>query len=557
MLKDIQGDIAKRHKWLGPYPFDTPLMDIPCTCMADQQVAAKMVLPTLGVNDVIVWNNCARTLFASMKRHVLAVPLPAKKAITEYQLFVDNMFGDLSQHLDEFSYNYSDWFNHLNLHQQHEIQQFTGKSLIEEEVIENIHTHDYTVAPQYNMFCKREIQIVENPQIGYHNSDLPKNRAIASPQTEDKVIMGPVMWGLESLFAEHLPGYTAGKNYQEAEDAIQSYRQEGYEFVLYGDGSGWDRTQSHELKYFDRKVYDYLADNAKINHCDPEIFRSKSTARLRKLIGNVYQDGKIVKICKAEIDATVTSGNPDTTLMNTARMSVILHFIMSQTDLDYKIWSKGDDFIVFLKKCVDLSALFYKYWSPKGKHLNEEHGLGVTLKFLKTGALTDFDFCSTNLIVEPHQVKIVRMANRMYPLTHWSVKALSMSRLEQANYMLDIAKGIDDWALGMPYYGEYAELIRHYYSAYGGVVKPQVNVAKNYMTNLGNTQVKLSIQQMIDKEKGFHYNYSEKLRRSSTRVSNQSVYDFLFQKHSITKTDIDVHFSNLRRLGQTDLFDVN
>lgn len=542
MQKELGAKLSIRHKWRSKlYHESTPLSLIPCTCKNDTQPAARKLLPTINHNNVIVYNNCARTLFAAMRRQLKAVPLPKYEVITEYRKFCESFFCDkIEPILRDFKYNPADWYNHLNVKQQAEILDDFKIKVKPNKWVDIQNTADRELVPepqQYSMFCKREVQIIQD--------GLPKNRAISAPRGRDKYIMGPITWKLEDIFDRFLLGYCGKKNWNTMENDIHKYYKQGYRYVAYGDGSGWDLTQSHELKYIDRLIYRFLAD--KIKHTTPEIFLKAALSRFRTIKGSANIGKSMKTLFEAVLDATVTSGSNDTTLMNTLRMVVILEFIMSKTQLDYRIWAKGDDFIIFLKDQVDLTKLFYKYWSPKDTNLNEEFGLGIVLKFLKVGPITDFDFCSTNVIKDDDVFKIVRLPNRMYPLQHWSIKALQYSRDELITYMQDIALGLEDWVGDMPFYSDYAKLIRKVYRGTGKTIN-NVGASKNLLQDgIQPDKKTLSII-----ERGYDYYHSQMLRKSDNKVSSDAVYSFLLTKYGITKLDIDYHFDQMTRLGVYD-----
>jgi len=366
-----------------------------------------------------------------------------------------------------------------------------------------------------------------------------------------KFIKGPVTWKLEKIMKQILPGYTSGCSWEDKEAMLNQYYQEGYRFVVFGDGSGWDKTQSWELKYVDRLIYNYLIDGGHIHHVDPEAFKIRVNTRHKKYKAFAYIDGCKTLVAQVLIDAKVGSGDTDTTLMNTVRMCFVQHFLMQQSGLEYKLWCSGDDFTVFTKTPCDLSALYYKYWAKKNTHLNEAYGLGLCLKFLKTSAIENCDFCSTNVIFEAGKFKMVRLPNRMYPLMHWSVKALAMNKFQLVNYMIDQAQGLEHWCHQMPFYKTYVDAIYHHY----GKVKYKLN------TKVGKRRIHLSdgpqlTQEEVQKiELGYEYYYKTRLRKSPAKVSDDAVYTYLYKVGGITKLDIANLEETLKRGGVIDLPD--
>lgn len=525
MEKELKVPISIRHKWSGKYPYDTPIDQIPCTCKGEAQIACyKMYntdLNTLDFLNILVWNNCARTLFAAMKRHAAAVPLPDEDCVKEYQDFVDTyVIPAIREKLDNFDYSYSQWYNHLTAPQQAEIDR-----------VRNI---DIEVkAPAFDMFCKREIQLIEWV-LGV--AKIPKNRAIAGAQPEDKHVLGPVTWALEGLFDQHFDGYCGSKNWDELEKTIAQNYKDGYHYVLQGDGSGFDRTQSHEMKYLDRAIYNLLIE--KIHHVDPDLFVLKSTARYRKLRGKIRSKDGLQTICNLLIDATVTSGNSDTTLMNTSRMATFCRMMLNKAGVDGRVLAKGDDFVIFLKNTWDIDKLqpiFDKYWARKDEHLNEKHGLGLIYKFLSFGTLDTWDFCSTHLICdyENAKFKIVRQWNRIIDLGAFSLKTLAYSEQEKNQYIYDQVVGMRKWTANMPFYTEYQEnLLRLYPGARKMIMAKGKD--KKIMKDDGHRHRENAIS---NSKLGYQHDYSEQLRTSSLEIDPKIVKDFFQEKYGLVYSD--------------------
>jgi len=315
--------------------------------------------------------------------------------------------------------------------------------------------------------------------------------------------------------------------------------------VVYGDGSGWDKTQSWELKYVDRLVYNYLINNGMINHIDPEAFSIRINTRHKAYKAYAFIDGTKELIAQVLIDGKVGSGDTDTTLMNTMRMCFVQHFLMKQTGLDYKLWCAGDDFTIFTKVPCDLTQLYYQYWSKKNTNINQEYGLGLCLKYLKTSSIENCDFCSTNIIFEDGEFKMVRLPNRMYPLMHWSTKALAMNKQQLTNYMIDQAISLQDWCHDMPFYKQYVDAI---YYHYGKVKYPIEN-------KIGKSKIQLEDGKKLDNktlfilEQGYEAYFKNTLRKSKKNVRDETVYKYLYNSHGITKLDILNLEETLKRGG--------
>lgn len=524
MEKDLLIPMSIRHTvTFGKYSAD--VKGIVCTCRGEDQVAAYKLYDVVG-RSAIVWNNCARTLYACMVRHLGAVPLPDPECVKKFQQYAESVLKTIE--LDDFDYSYSQWYNHLTRKQQMEM----------DVVVQDIEAIQAKPCV-YDMFCKREVQL-------YKGNDLPKTRAIAGPSPGDKYVLGPVCWALEDIMAKQLPGYCGGQNWNDMELDIMKYYHDGYQILVQGDGSGFDRTQSHELKFVDRYIYTKIANS--VYHIDKEIFKVKSMARYRKLRGNIIMKNEGIKrVMTATVDATVTSGNPDTTLMNTTRMALYVGFMIKEAGIDAKWKCKGDDFVIFTRNIRDaekLKPIFAKYWAGKNEHLNKPYGLGLVLKFLKIGDFTTFDFCSTHLKCDfiNEIFKISRQWDRIIEQGAYSCKMLKMSTYEKSEHVQSMIDCIKAWS------GKNDLFINKYITKLAKIKceflnhplykipsnKFKVHPSKNILPDDNHTK-----RESDNNELGLDYEtyYKLKLRQSNNEVSDEAIFDFYDSNYSLMAID--------------------
>lgn len=503
MENDLKDPISTRHSMLiGLYT--DQIVDLPCSCNGDQQPAAYRLYNV--EKNVLVWNNCTRTLFASLKRHLAAVPLPEEKSLQRFYKFAKQVIDELP--LYDFDYSFTQWFNHLTYKQQQELYK-DGELVIPENK-----------PCVYDMFCKREIQLYEE--------DLPKTRAICGPQPEDKLVLGPITWALEDFMANYLEGYCGGKNWDDLEQQLAQFYDEGYTVLVQGDGSGFDRTQSHELKEIDRIIYNAIAD--KVHHVPVDIFLTKANSRHRKIRGYTFENGKRL-ILKAKVDGTVMSGNPDTTLMNTVRMALYIRFMAHEAGIEAKYLAKGDDFAIFCRSRKDadlLSVQFDKYWSPKNANLNRPYGLGLVLKFLTIGDYTTFDFCSTHLICdfEHGKFKIVRQWDRIINQGAYSQSMLSMSGYEKHLHIKALCQTMQAWSLDMKFYKDYLTEMDQLADTYPSTGKLR---NKSYPSRIRLPDD--GHRHRTDNRSGLGYQVDRLLERKSTLNLDDCVEEFMLEKH--------------------------
>ena len=482
--------------------FSSKIKDIPCTCKGEHKDAAYQLYRTQNEHKCIVWNNCQRTLFAAWKRHLIAGPLPEPTALNEFLDFAyKTIEQEVGQDLDHFDYSYSQWYNHLTYNQQLELA--------------NVNRDNITDKPcTYDMFCKRETQMYREGE------SLPKARAIQGPQPEDKFVLGPVTWNLEDLFGKKFKGYCGGKNWDELESQLEQNYRDGYTIILQGDGSGFDRTQTHEVKAVDRYIYSRISKH--IHHVDEEVFLRKANSRYRKIRGYIYDQGNKKKVLEAVIDGTVTSGNPDTTLMNTIRMALYIRFMAYKAGVDARFIAKGDDFAVFCKSYHDaylIEAQIKKYWAKKDSVFNAEYGLGLVYKFVKIGDYSTFDFCSTHLLCDfpREKFKIVRQWERIIEQGAYSVKALNYTQQEVSAHVHQLVESMKTWDKDMMFYKEYRDQLLSLYPEEGKSRKI-VGKTKQYLDDDGH---KRRHQDELDGKP--YEEIKDKLRYSSRVLDNDVV----------------------------------
>jgi hypothetical protein len=543
MEKDLLVPIDERHKYTG-FDLNTPLDEVECTCKGDNTLACKSILPVAeNTPNVIVYNNCKRTLVASMKRQIRRTPEPDMAVATDIQKFMDRYFAQyIEPHLRDFDYSYSEWYNHLTAAKQDSIDKVDTTN--EQTLTKNM----------YGLFCKLEKQEVGG-----------KTRAIANISNESKFVMGPVVWALESVATKHFPGYCGNKNWEEMELYYKECYDRGFTNVIQGDGSAFDLSQHNTLKYIDRLIYNYLADNDKIHHVEPEIFKTVATAQVRPLKAGYVVNGRIETLGLAYVQGTVFSGSSDTTFANTIRMAVYNMYTMEKAgliyDVDYQVKCKGDDFFVLTGRDMDWDAVYYKYWikaiEDPMKYHYKPFGIGQVLKFLVTGGYDSLDFCSTTVI--PYKIgneqlfKIVRKPDRMAYLSHYSREALRMSNIELKQYYIDVAMSVESFGKGMPFYQDYADAYRYHASMIPGEPKTAKQGKPGKILPHDGHKHSHGIQ-LDNKYAAYGRDFQMALleKTSSNRIPDNYVYDHLLSRYSLTKNDISCHALFLKVGGLYD-----
>lgn len=553
------------------------IKDIPCTCKGECVAGAKQILP-IGANTkkIIVYNSCLRTLFAAYKRQLKQVPSPEESTVQRFQKYCDRYFDTyLEPHLKTFDYSFGAWFNHNPAKKQMDILKVLPIEMLESLKKTSTIPHDLLdkfkeTAPAYEtlteeelitygLFCKREKQ-----------EDGGKNRAIANISTLVKYIMGSICWKLEEIFTLHAPGYCGNKSWEKLEDWLDQEYAQGFTTVLQGDGSGFDLSQHVEMKYIDRKIYNYLVENSKVKHVDSRIFQLAATTLFKKLDAKIFERSGTTRLASAEILGTVFSGSSDTTLMNTLRMSLYNMFTLecnSQKQLiygeDFVHLAKGDDFMVLVRDpTLHYDEIYSEFWVSK-KAADDRglcfrgYGLGQILKFLLIGGFETIDFCSTTVIpyCNHTRFKMARKVDRMISLGHFSRAALTMKPGELKQYYLDLAQSIRTSMPNMPFYSQYAAAMEFHASLIPSTSKRVGSGLQRYHIFTENEQVVEDISSWDSKILEYGYSIFQRLKynKSAKQIPASDVYDHLLNHYHITKTMIEYHANFLKYGGYYDI----
>jgi hypothetical protein len=522
----------------------TQIKEFECTCKGDKELALAQLLP-VAINNkpVICYNSCLRTLFAAFKRATMQVFPPEQETLQQFKAFAKNMIDRyLKPHLLNFDYSFSQWYNKMPLKKQQDIdramKEYQQKS-----------PHDLV---EFGLFCKREKQ-----------EEGGKNRAIANIDPVTKYIMGPVTWALEDVCDHYFPGYCGKKNWDDLETYYMNCEQDGFKYVLQGDGSAFDLSQHAEIKEaVDFYIYKLIAD--KVHHVDKEMFLKAATYPIRKLKATLMNGKRSIPLASALVYGTVFSGASDTTLMNTLRMSLYNHFTLQRLgykyDQDYRLLSKGDDFIVFVKqptlKGQEYEKAYYQIWSPKAKSPiktdYKKHGIGQILKFLIVGSVTDIDFCSTCVIrgSDQQSLKIVRRPERMAMLDSYSRAVLKLKNKRQTKqYLLDQALALEISHGRLPFYRTFIDAYRA--AANNLKVLPDSSgrdgKSKKTIPDDNHRKVLMNLEEVLFQNYGHDFQRTFLSRFSTHTVDDAAVYEFLLNKYNISKTDVEHHYDMMTK----------
>lgn len=492
----------------------------------------KKILNTpLNIPDALCYPNCPRVLFTAFMRQLRDSttndPLNELR-IKEFHAFCDEYFNkSIEPLLRDFTYDIDAWMNHLKtLNKQKEVLQYYNDYKQKKLSSIKLWNNNYT------LFAKKEKQIVKDGK-------MPKCRAISACPPSVKWVGGAVCVALEQLFCNKLPGFKindgnkCAKTWPEIEKMYEQRHRHGFETTIDIDGSAWDSTQKYHMKYLINKIYQYLVDNKKIYHVNPEIFIKTMTARYRNLTAKAFIDGKSFTIFSAIVDSTTFSGAPDTMLANTITNDVLCKFFMDVAgfnDTQFVNDCSGDDSHlatthIFQNQIETIKTV----WKD----------LGLIPKYIIVGDYSDITFCSTNVM--PYyenghiRMKIVRQLDRILPLGHWSETALHLSKGQLKTYYQQLAIGMNSWAHDMPFYSDYTKAYKTMESRIESdyedmpVGKPKMHF---------ETNIEYDVPSYTD-------DYKTSMRQSDHRPPDYVIYNFLLDKFHITKSEIDQVYTSI------------
>jgi hypothetical protein len=422
---DLDLELDPKTKWHLPLPFK-PTRDeynqFECHCYCNEKSMACFIQdPYTELKEPFLYNPCAKNNYLSMRRLAAVNNKPDPKILRQFKHYVDGILKtEIYPMIDQyFQYDVNQWFNHLNAAKQDQVAQFIPGSdrYIPYSLPEEIDTN-------YENFVKTE------KQLGSIN-EWPKTRAICSPTSALKYLMGPPVLALEKLFKKKFLGYRVPLTWDEQEKELMNDYMEGFTQQLSGDASGYDNSRTIELKRIvDFPIYRYLQEKGMITHVSKQQWEAVFK-EYRKVKMVVRINKRMVNLGSMSILGRTFSGSPDTTFMNTITMALVIRFIhehlLKMNPLEYKPWTKGDDFAVRYQIGADLEKIKKAYYQvfalkTKGYQQGETHGLGLTAKFLQQGGIENMEFCSQEFFWNRGAIKIVRIIERVIDNDPWSRK---------------------------------------------------------------------------------------------------------------------------------------
>jgi len=424
--------------------------DIKVCEIRDKQPEKVGFMKILGTNinfhekEVMMYGKNKQTLFAAAKRQMKTAPTPDGYIARDFVKYATQRIeNEIGSELDNFSYDVTQWYNHLSAAKQQAIKPI--KMYYERPDLYRLLYSDKERERQqtlhYEAIVKAELQAADG-----------KPRMVCSIPQRIKYTMGPVCWQLEELMAHKLNGYCGGMNLTEMAEKINNYAAQGFTKVVEGDGSAFDNSQDITLKALDRYIYNRIKN--KIYHVPKEEFELLSNLHYKTMDVKYHVNGKPKTYMTYKVLGTVFSGDSDTTLANTIRMAMYNIYANEKSGLkygeDFIVFSKGDDFSVLYKQRIGdefIRKIYDKYFLGKPvkqyKLLdNRTGGLGQICKFLDIGDLSSFKFCSLRSWYTDdtyEKITLTRDPKKLYNLALYSIKAKNKNWSELIQYHIDLA----------------------------------------------------------------------------------------------------------------------
>lgn len=416
-----------------------------------------------------------------------AAPTPDPLVADDFYEYAVNVIeNELGEELTHFGYSYQDWYNHLTLKKQNDMElvntYYIDKTVLTKAQIKLVEQMNY------EGICKVELQATNG-----------KPRMVCSIPLQTKYAMGPICWHLEEIFAHKLKGYCGGKNLTEMADMINKYIDLGFTKVVEGDGSAFDNTQDVTLKRVDQYIYSRILD--KVYHVPKAVFKKLAIDANTKTMDILYMNPETKKrecIMTYTILGSVFSGDADTTLCNTTRMALYNRYVNDKAGLkfgvDYIVFSKGDDFTVMYKPNITdefIHNLYYKYFLPASdtpeKADTRVYGLGQVLKMLDIGGPEIIKFCSLRAwpIDKYGHIMLTRDPSKFTNLAKYSRKIKTYTLKQRIQYMIDQATAL---------YASYKGI--HYFDA---MARAYLIKAQQLMTGMTEVEKQAVMMQMTMK----------------------------------------------------------
>jgi hypothetical protein len=446
---------------------DLLVKDINCAC--DHKILYEQIFgsPDDQPNDVMAYKSCKHTLYAAAKRQMKAAPTPDPDVADEFVEYSKTIFQDeVGEDLTHFGYSYQQWYQHLNLAKQRDMdlvaQTITDDGDIKINPLIDPAQMRKVMQINYEGICKVELQKTNG-----------KPRMVCSIPLRTKYIMGPICWRLEEIMSHKFKGYCGGKNLTEMGDQINKYIDQGFTKVVEGDGSAFDNTQDITLKRIDHYLYEQVKHA--VYHVPQDVFINVATEpyKTMDLIYMNPETKKREKLFQYSILGSVFSGDCDTTLCNTLRMALYNRFVNDKAGLiygqDYIVFSKGDDFTVMYKPYITderINAIYYKYFLPANPNPKEADrrvfGLGQVLKMLDIGGPEIIKFCSLRAWVCDKQGHIIltRDPSKFSGLSKYSRKTKCYNNTQKIQYLIDQAEALESSYKGIHYFDTMAKAYR-------------------------------------------------------------------------------------------------
>jgi hypothetical protein len=500
-----------------------------CKHQDNKGTMLKFPLMTDDRLNFISYHNCDLNLFVAASRTLMPGPVPSLPMIEKYIVFIEkNFFPKIEEILRDFKYDANAWFNTLNAKQQREVKiYFTDVEKRKEITCEPV-----------DSFVKNEAQ-----------KPGDKARMIGGPKASTKFTLGPVINAL-AHYLKKINGWGVGKNYEEKAQFFMQCEEKGYLKSVTTDVSGLDQSHNPILKTFWSKILNLIID--KIDHVPRETFIQHFNPQITVCNYTTNKLEKSAQLCTTRTKHKLASGKPYTTILNTTMILSILEFTHEIGKLGPLVCStSGDDSVAFYPDYIQDATIVDAYSRVFNSDSNRgvPNGLGLVLKYMRIGRLTDATPCSTAAFKCYDHYKIVRPLDRVLLQLPAAKNMEGLSAEQQKIYKTVVALGEEQWGAGLPIIDTIIKKLK---------CDPSITL-DNLPSKQGDVREKIPCNEEIFNEVYNNVNTSDKAIRILEYIGKDQFHSFMTKQDKICKYCPDnykIHLEKVYDLQEDDIIEL-
>jgi hypothetical protein len=500
-----------------------------CKHLDNKGTMLKFPLMTDDRLNFISYHNCDLNLFVAASRTLMPGPVPSLPMIEKYIVFIEkNFFPKIEDILKDFKYDANAWYNTLTAKQQREVKIYYT----------DIEKRKEIRCEPVDSFVKNEAQ-----------KPGDKARMIGGPKASTKFTLGPVINAL-AHYLKKLNGWGVGKNYEEKAQFFMQCEEKGYMKSVTTDVSGLDQSHNPILKSFWSKILNLIID--KIDHVPRETFIEHFNPQMTVCNYTTNKMEKLAQLCTTKTKHKLASGKPYTTILNTTMILSILEFTHEIGKLGPLVCStSGDDSVAFYPDNIEDRTIVQAYSRVFNSDANRgvPNGLGLVLKYMRIGRLTDATPCSTAAFKCVDHYKIVRPLDRVLLQLPAAKNMEGLSAEQQKIYKTVVALGEEQWGSGLPIIDSIIQKLK---------CDPSITL-DNLPSKQGDIREKIPCNEEIFNEVYNNVNTSDKAIRILEYIGKDQFHSFMTKQDKICKycpLNYRKHLMKVYNLQEDDIIEL-